>query len=275
MLKHAPLAIALLSCGSAAWAETNDRINFITCPIARDMGNDGELCFFVERDGVAIGVQSAGFGGPQLLHPLLVEGNLVEGETSCGGLRMQGTVSVLPELDRNCDTIVPHDGKSKGRISGVFFTGGPEQRALAEDLMRRAETDHRVTALPAVYVPPSPPPPAPPFTTQTLGINFAFGSDKTPGNSTGDLIRLAQYAIASKARSVTIVGQAASTLLDNGEFVREDESLARTRAQKAADILLGLGVPKNVVKVSWKEGLVEGKGDHDWRNRRIDVVLQP
>jgi hypothetical protein len=268
-------AILLSSCGTAFAAAPDTLLSFTSCPIARDMGPDGELCFFVEHEGVAIGVVSRGFGSPQLLHQLLVEGRIVDGPPVCGGLPMEGRISVLPELDGNCNTIIPHDGKSKGRISGVFFTGGPEQRALAEDLTRRAQIDHRVTAEPAVYVPPPPPPPQPPFSTQTLVIHYPFGTDRGPGNEIGQLVRLAEYAIASRARSVTIVGQAASSRLSSGERLAESESLARTRAEKAAAILTGLGVPQDTVKVSWKPGLVEGTGDDDWRNRRIEVVLQP
>lgn len=273
MIRRLSIAAILLTFSSSALA-TDQLLSFVTCPIARDMGPDGELCFFVEHNGQAIAVQSQGYGSPQLMHRLLVEGRIVDGDPMCGGLRMQGRISVLPELDGNCNTIIPHDGVSKGRISGVFFTGGPEQRALAEDLTRRAELDHRVTAEPAVYVAPPPPPPAPPFKAQKFTTHYAFGLDRSPGDEVGKLIRLAEYAQVSRAKSITIVGQAASTLLEDGERLNEDVSLARTRAEKAADVLIGLGVPKDMIKVSWKDSLFQGTGEDDWMNRRIDVELQ-
>jgi hypothetical protein len=251
-------------------------LSFITCPIVRDMGPNSEICFFIEHEGVTYGITPrSGFGSPQLKHRVLVEGRVVDGPKVCGGVPFEGRVSVLQEIDLNCNQIVPYDGKSPGRVSGLFHSGLPEQLALTEELTRRAKTDPSATVTPAIYVPPPPPPPKPPYEERRLTIHYPFAQDRGPGGPMGNLVDLARYAAAIRARSVTIVGQAGSSKLSNGEVLTEDLSLARTRAQKAADIMIGLGVPAKVVHVSWNPELVEGTGVDDWRNRKIEVIVKP
>lgn len=267
---------ASLCVSAAEPPEPGTPVSFTACPVARDMGPEADLCFYFEHEGVKYGlVNPRFFGSPQLLHRVLVEGKVKEGPLLCGGIPVEGIASVMPEIDANCNTLIPFDGKLVGRTGGVFFSGSPQQRALAEDLTRRVKENPRVSVTPAVYVPPPPPPPQPPFERQELVITFAYASDRGPGNSMRELIRLAEYAVAARAKRVSVVGYAASSLTSNAGRIDEDPALARIRAEKVASVLIGLGVPRDVVDVKWEPNLVEGKGVDDWRNRKVHVVLEP
>ena len=86
-------------------------MNFVACPVVRDTKT--VPCFLAEYQGETyfLGIQqdiTAEFYPPQLLHEVLVEGTVVAGPRVCGGIPLKPLhVSVLPELNRACNTILP------------------------------------------------------------------------------------------------------------------------------------------------------------------------
>lgn len=251
-------------------------LSFLACPIARDVGPEFDLCFFTEHEGVRYGLANPpDWGAPQLRHQVLVEGKVKDGPLVCGGLPIEGRASVMPEIDPGCSRIVPNDGSVKGVVGGVFNSGTPEQKAWAQALAKRAETDPRATVIPAIQNPPPPPPPKAPFTEQRLTITYPFDSDRGPSVEMVALLRLAEYARVSKARRIAIVGHTATSRLEDGTVLAESASLAQRRAEKIATILAGVGVPRDSLRVSWEARPIEGDGLDDWKDRKVEVVLSP
>ena len=87
------------------------QMNFVACPMVRDTKT--VPCFLAEYQGETyfLGIQqdiTADFYPPQLLHEALVEGAIAPGPRVCGGIPLKPLrVSVLPELNRACNTILP------------------------------------------------------------------------------------------------------------------------------------------------------------------------
>ncbi len=260
---------------AAAAPPAGDVVSFLACPIARDTGPDTDLCFFAEHDGTRYGLSGPpDWGSPQLRHRVLVEGRVVRGGSVCGGLAIEGRVSVIAELDASCDQVEPFDGSVKGVAGGVFNAGTPEQRAAARDLARRAEIDPRLSVEPVFPDGPAETPPAPPFSRQHLEILYPFDSDRGSGPDMQTLMRLVRYAQAAKARVEVGAYRGASKLAD-GTVLTERAGMARDRAEKLAGILQGLGVARDRIGVSWVETARPADGDRSWRARRAIVDIIP
>jgi outer membrane protein OmpA-like peptidoglycan-associated protein len=250
-------------------------VSFVACPIARDTGPDTDLCFIAEHDGNRYAlVNPPDWGVPQLKHRVLVEGRVLQG-SFCGAVTIEGRASVLPDIDDSCNVLLPFDGVIKGTAGGVFNSGSPQQRALAEDLARRAALDPSLSLQPAILDPTPNPLPQPPFNARTLVITYPFDSDRGPGPDMIKLKELAVYAGAARAKRVDIVGYRASSLLNDARELVENPSMAEIRAQKIAGILHALGISDSVVHVRWESGSIAGKGDLDWQNRKVEVTVTP
>src|SRR6185503_1089238 len=147
-------AIALLGTASTAAAPEPHR-NFVACPIVRDTATvpcwlaeyKGELYFLTLQTDV-----SAPVNPPWLGHRVLVEGVVSDEPNICGGKVLKPVVlSVLPELDASCNTILPAEerynltfepprppGPSGGRLAfgnppargAVVATAGPKTVTL-------------------------------------------------------------------------------------------------------------------------------------------------
>ena len=85
--------------------------NFVSCPIVRDTASvpcwlaeyDGELYFLTLQTDV-----SAPVTPPWLGHRVLVEGTVSTEPRICGGIVLEPVVlSVMPELDASCNTLLP------------------------------------------------------------------------------------------------------------------------------------------------------------------------
>ena len=121
---------------AAAWAASppaNHR-NFVSCPIVRDTTSvpcwlaqhEGELYFLTLQTDV-----SAPVTPPWLGHKVLVEGVVSDEPRITGGIVLNPvSLSVLPELDGSCNTMLPAEdrynltfepprppGPSKGRLA--------------------------------------------------------------------------------------------------------------------------------------------------------------
>ena len=88
-----------------------DTRNFIACPILRDTKT--VPCWLAEYEGELyyLGVQpeaGASAPAPQQAHEVLVEGTVKSGPKVCGGIPLSPvTISVLSELNRGCNTVLP------------------------------------------------------------------------------------------------------------------------------------------------------------------------
>jgi outer membrane protein OmpA-like peptidoglycan-associated protein len=251
-------------------------VSFLACPIARDTGPDTDLCFFAEYDGVRYAlVNPPDWGVPQLKHRVLVEGRVKEGAPYCGAVPIEGRASVIAELDDSCNTLLPFDGIIKGIAGGVFNSGTPQQRALAEDLARRAALDPALSIEPAIAEALPPPPPVPPFERRTLSIMYPFDSDRASGPDMIKLKELALFAKVAGARSVQVIGYRATSRLSDGSNLVERPQMAQARATKIASILAALGVDAKRSQVSWETQTIGGSGEEDWRNRKVEVSVDP
>src|SRR6187399_1676589 len=151
MRKPAAALLALLASVSTAAAPEPHR-NFVACPIVRDTSTvpcwlaeyEGETYFLTLQTDV-----SAPVNPPQLGHQVLVEGVVADEPRVCGGIPLKPVVlSVLPEIDSSCSTMLPAEdrynlpfepprppGPSRGRLA--FDNPNPApRRAVPETLPR-------------------------------------------------------------------------------------------------------------------------------------------
>jgi hypothetical protein len=251
-------------------------VSFLACPVARDTGPDTDVCFFAEHEGIRYALANPpDWGVPQLKHRVLVEGRVKEGPPICGAIAIEGRASVLPEVDESCSTVVPFDGVVKGETGGVFNRGTPQQRAYAQDLAKRAAIDPNASLEPAILDPPPSPTPVPPFGPRALVITYPFNSTRGSGPDMLKLKDLAEYARVANAKRVQVTGYRAASVLSDGAKLTEEPEIARARAEKIATILGALGVKAKVTHVGWDGSVIAGKGDEDWRNRKVDVMVTP
>src|SRR5690606_35704741 len=111
-MKHLPYSavLVLLSATAAAQLPPADVRNFVSCPIVRDTST--VPCWLSEHEGELyyLGIQtdiSADFHPPYLGHKVIVEGTISNQDRICGAIVLNPVkISVVPEIDKNCDTIL-------------------------------------------------------------------------------------------------------------------------------------------------------------------------
>ncbi len=232
--------------------------NFVACPVVRDTKT--VPCFLAEYQGETyfLGIQqdiTAEFYPPQLLHEVLVEGAVVAGPRVCGGIPLKPLhVSVLPEVSRACNTILP-----------------AEPGIEAPPAKRPAGPSTRQAPVSTAAVPPKKP--EPPFLAREFTIQYDFDSDFLFARNTRQLTDIAEYARVSKAQTVEVVGYRASTLLSNGNLLIEKVNVSRLRAERVAGVLKGLGTPATSIR--WIAEPAPANGAKDYENRRVAVRVVP
>jgi outer membrane protein OmpA-like peptidoglycan-associated protein len=232
--------------------------NFVACPVVRDTKT--VPCFLADYQGETyfLGIQqdiAAEFYPPQLLHEVLVEGAVVAGPRVCGGIPLKPLhVSVLPELNRACNTILP-----------------AEPGIDAPPAKRPAGPSTRQAPVSTAAVPPKKP--EPPFGEREFLIQYDFDSDFLFARDTRRLTDIAEYARVSKAQTVEVVGYRGSTLLSNGSLLIEKANVSRLRAERVAEVLKGLGTPASTVR--WIGEAAAANGAKDYESRRVAVRVMP
>jgi outer membrane protein OmpA-like peptidoglycan-associated protein len=232
--------------------------NFVACPVVRDTKT--VPCFLADYQGETyfLGIQqdiTAEFYPPQLLHQVLVEGAVVPGPRVCGGIPLKPLrVSVRPEVDRACNTILP-----------------AEPGIDAPPAKRPAGPSTRLAPVSTTAVPPKKP--EPPFLEREFVIEYDFDSDFLFARNTRQLSDIAEYARVSKAQTVEVIGYRASTLLSNGDLLTEKSNVSRLRAERVAEVLKGLGAPASAVR--WISEPAAAHGATDFENRRVTVRVSP
>jgi len=234
--------------------------NFVTCPIVRDTKT--VPCYLAEYEGETyyLAVQqdiSADVYPPQLLHQVLVEGTVVSGPRVGGGIPLKPVkLSVLPEIDLSCNTILPAE-------PGIE---APPTRRPAGPSTRQA---------PISLAGPVPEKLTPPFREREWKIFYDFDSTFLFSRDTRVVNEAAEFAITAKAKSIEVTSQRGATLLSNGRTLTESESVAAERAGKVAAMLRGLGTDFASVTIHVMSGAPNPDGISDPQNRLVTIRVSP
>jgi hypothetical protein len=241
----AAVTVTALLLGTPAWAgeqaTPTDRRHFVACPVVRDTST--QPCWLAEYEGEwyylgAQGSSASAFYPPQLGHLALVEGTVTNGPRVCGGVQLSPVrVSVLPELNPACNTVLPAE---------AGFT--PARSPLA---------------------------PAPKFpdTAREFAIPFDFDSTYLTLHTTRIVEEAARVAKASGAAAIVVHARRGATLLSNGQLMTEGPRIAEARAVRMAENLAGLGIPADRVRVSWQREPDPADGIADPDSRRVTITL--
>jgi hypothetical protein len=253
-------ALGILPTVIAAQPQAGERISFVSCPIVRDTRTvpcwlseyDGDTFYLTIQSDVSATVQP-----PMLGHQVLVEGIVSDAPPICGGIVLEPVrLSVMPELDANCDTLLPADdrftidfnprppGPSAGRLA---FAPDPGARAAA--------------------------PPPPPEGPQSVDMYFDFDKGVSFRHP-GELSSILNLANRLPARKVTITGVRGAHRLSDGTLLRESANVGQRRAEEIAGLLQGAGL-SIATEIDWIDGEDEADGIEDWRTRRVTVALTP
>jgi hypothetical protein len=264
------LVVTTLAVGPAMLAAAapagGTRISFVSCPIVRDTRSvpcwiadyQGDRYYLTIQSDVSAVVQP-----PMLGHQVLVEGVVSADPAVCGGIVLSPVrLSVMPERDANCNTMLPVDerytidfnprppGPSGGRLA---FDPPPAAAAGAGAAPRQ----------------PAPTPQGP----QSIDLHFDFDrgvSFRHPG----DLMGVVQRARQVGAKRMRITGVRGAHRLTDGTVLREAETIGQRRAQEVAGLLAGAGLDLPAT-IEWADATAEADGIDDWQSRRVTVVLTP
>ena len=230
-------------------------LSFVACPVYRDVDQGIKSGCWLAVDP-ATGIRfdiTRGRSKPQWGRQVLVEGIVADEQDVCGGVVLRPVrISVLPGY---CNKhMLPPEG-FKGR-----------KFELPGEVMQQ------------LWVPR--PVPEPPYGTQRYIIFFDFNSS-FPLYQYSELIlqKAAIYAKASRPKLIRVTGYAATedyVVSDN--HLKENLAVAESRAKKMGLALQRLGVPKSIIKVTWKGNSepVQGgdEGLQEPSRRRVEIMLE-
>ena len=253
----ASLLVLTPTVSAAAEEPPAERRNFVACPIVRDTASvpcwlaeyEGELYFLTLQTDV-----SAPVTPPWLGHRVLVEGIVAPDRPRiCGGVVLEPVVlSVLPELDASCNTILP----AEDRYNLTFEPPrppGPSAGRLA-------------------FAGAAPATPEEPARIFTLRYDF---DGLIVFRHAGELTAIFDTAKAHGARRIAITGHRGSVLLSNGTTLVEQPAIARRRAEQVAELLRGAGLTDVEYRVHWNDEASARDGEDDAALRRVTVELDP
>jgi outer membrane protein OmpA-like peptidoglycan-associated protein len=257
--KPAVAAIALLATVTTSAAPEQHR-NFVTCPIVRDTSTvpcwlaeyKGELYFLTLQTDV-----SAPVNPPQLGHQVLVEGVVSDEPRICGGIVLKPVVlSVLPELDNSCSTVLP----AEERYNLTFEPPrppGPSRGRLAFD-------------------PGTPPAPRPAVAEDAGPRTFALQYDfdgLVAFRHAQQLQQIQEFAQKSQATRIEVTAYRGASLLSDDTLFTEREDVGRRRAEQVASLLKEAGLAKAIFDVRWQDA-PRPDGVNDARHRRADITIR-
>jgi outer membrane protein OmpA-like peptidoglycan-associated protein len=254
MIRQTLFALAIIP---ATFAQQR---NFVACPIVRDTKT--VPCFLAEHDGETyyLTIQQdiqAEIYPPQLLHEVLVEGTVAPGPRVCGGIPLKPVkLSVLPELNLACNVILPAE-------PGI---DAPPTHRPAGPSTRQA---------PVTTAPPPPERFTAPFSERQWKLLFDFDSAYLNLRATRTVSQVAEFTRAAQAKSVEVAAQRASTLLSNGKTITEAEAVTAKRAAAVAELLKGLGVDANSIKIRTVASAAKPNGSTDADNRAVAIHVIP
>jgi hypothetical protein len=260
-LRHtAVAAIALLASVTTSAAPEPHR-NFVACPIVRDTATvpcwlaeyKGELYFLTLQTDV-----SAPVNPPQLGHRVLVEGVVSDEPRICGGKVLKPvTLSVLPELDSSCSTILP----AEERYNLTFEPPRPPGPSRG-----------RLAFAPDPQAPAARPEPTPDAGPRTFALQYDFDG-LVAFRHAGQLQQIAEFAQKGKATRIEITSYRAASLLSDETLLTERDGIGRQRAEQLASLLRDSGLVGPNYVVRWRDA-APPDGMNDAALRRADVVVR-
>lgn len=250
-------AVVLSLVATTAFADgAGKTLSFKACPIVRDTST--VPCWLAEHGGELyyLGIQTdlqGSFTPPLLGHQALIEGE-VTGRRLCGGIVLEPVrASTLPELDSNCNVILPAEDQYQ-----IDFAPRPPGPSVGRYQLPAAQRQRRA--------------PLEVTTRREFQLQFEFDG-RVKARNAGDLNRIFSYAQAAKASKISIVGGQGGALLSNGQRLEERSQLAKIRAEEVAGLLRQAGLQVQQWNVSWKPPAVPD-GKEDWADRRVTVVVE-
>jgi hypothetical protein len=261
------LAISLaLGLAAQPLSAEETRLNFVSCPIVRDTST--VPCWLTEHQGVLyyLGIQtdvSSEFKPPWLGHQVLVEGVIADAPEICGGVVLKPVrVSVMPELDPSCNTLLPAEDQYK--IDFNPRPPGPSGGRLAFEAPGKNPTG-KISVQPEDTLTASDP----------GGFELTFDFDRSIAfHHSRELLKIMTYAQQTSAGRITVTGNWGATLLSDGTVLIENKSTAQRRAEDVARLLAGSGLDVDI-DVSWSDQPEPADGVDDWRSRSVIVRVEP
>jgi hypothetical protein len=257
-----PIALLALTLGPVlvvAGPKPGERLSFVSCPIVRDTRSvpcwlsehGGELYYLTIQSDVSAEVQP-----PMLGHQVLVEGVVSDAPRICGGVVMSSVrLSVMPERDANCNTMLPADDRYT-----IDFNPRPP-----------GPSGGRLAFAPDPTAAKTPPPNY--EGAQTIDIYFDFDKGVSFRHPS-DLVSVLDRARAIGAKRGTVTGMRGAHRLSDGTLLQESPGIAQRRAEEVAHLLEGAGLSVPLA-IRIADGEPEADGVDDWRSRRVTVVLEP
>ena len=254
-MKVAALMLLLAAAPAAAQAA---EVRFVACPIYRDTDAGRKSgCWLADdrEDGRRYDITPSPTK-PDWNYAVLVEGRPAADQAdACGGVVLDpARVSILPEACVR--TQLPAEGYPGRRF------------VLPERNVR------------PLYEPRKPFPQ--PYAPQTFSIPFEFGRSFVVYQLSDYLMDQAvAYALAVHARRVEITGWAAThPARVSGHTLSEPASLAKARAEVAAQWMRSLGVPAARLSLRWRTGaqpidMPGSDGLSEPSRRRVDIRIVP
>lgn len=246
------VAVVAAGAGSAG-----QRISFVSCPVVRDTRtvpcwlaeHRGQMYFLTLQTDV-----SAPVTPPWLGHQVLVEGVISDKPDICGGRVIEPvTLSVLPELDASCNTMLPAEDRYELGFEPPRPPGPSRGRlAFGDPVTRNAGPD---------------------VTERRVMLRYEFDG-KVMFRHAGNLQRIFDTARATGASEVRITAYRSASRLSDGTVMRERESIGRERAEQIRELLEGAGLEGVKFSVSWRDFSKKPDGSAaDFENRRADVEI--
>jgi len=266
------VCLALPFMHATVWG--SDYINFITCPIVRDVGPNVDACFYAQYQGETYHLNPVGvidWGRPQLKHRLLVEGEVTDDAEYCGGKQIRGRITVLPDIDLSCNEYTPFHASIVGKQRQDKRADNPKYREMFA--MMEKDPSVSVQAVPLGVPMESAIKKIISSNERELTIYFPYNRDRIDGVTAGALLAFIDPEREAFER-IAIQSYQAQTLLDSGERLNEKEGMAAQRAEKLVRILSGLGISEKKLDVVVDGNNINGNGMHDWKNRHIKLILQ-
>jgi hypothetical protein len=230
-------------------------VSFVSCPVVRDTST--VPCWLAEYEGTTFFLTlqtdvSAPVTPPWLGHKVLVEGVVADEPDICGGRVLKPvTLSVLPELDASCNSVLPAEeryelgfepprppGPSRGRLA--FGDPTPRGGAAGEE----------------------------------WEFTLAYEFDGTVAFRHAQILqRILDAARKAEARELRVTGYRSASRLSDGSVLRERAALGRERAEQIRDLLRGAGLEEIRYTLEWRDLARRPDGVADAANRRADVVI--
>ena len=259
--RHGISVLLLLSVATICFAADGPNKNFVSCPIVRDTASvpcwlaeyEGELYFLTIQSDVTSPVTP-----PWLGHRVLVEGSVSSEPRICGGIVLKPVhLSVMPETDASCNTILP----AEERYNLTFEPPrppGPSKGRLAFDNAPPPAARQSTGALP---------------TSREFVVPYDF--DALVGfNHARVLTDVLEFARAVNARDIEIVGYRGAARLSNGQVLSEDADIGKRRAEQLAMLLQGANLKSPSYTVSWRDESAKATGVDDYAMRRAVVTVR-